>query len=79
MYEAVIRQKKLYFSTIKSSDLPKIKTTFLAHSYMMRSSKMGLKSKKKKKKKVSISLQTLTSELYYSENPVKIEHTVPEI
>ena len=45
---------------------------------VMRSNKMSLNSKKIKTK-FSFSLNAAIPELYYAENPIKIEHTVAEI
>ena len=46
--------------------------------FVMRSSKMSLNSKKLKAH-FSFSLYSSMSELYHAENPMIIEHTVPEI
>ena len=47
-------------------------------TYVMRLSKLSLNSYKIKTQ-FSFPLYTLISDLYYAENPIKIEHTVPEM
>ena len=49
-----------------------------AQTIVIRSSKMSLNSKKIKTQ-FSFQLDSTISELYHAENPIKIEHLIPEI